>query len=705
MHALFALFRPVMAAAVLGLAHGAVAQNVGINANGAAPHPSAMLDVDVSAIAGTKRGLLIPRVTSAQRVAIPSPATSLLVFDTTTNSFWYFDGTVWVGNFVEVDPTWDGSAVFTGASWRSGDLGLGMTAAPNSKLQVVGRAFIDNSANAHAIAGNPALTADGALNEDILRIRDVGANNRLLVNSAGLVGISTSTPTARLSIATLGSQAELGGMAASATFKSNTGPLGNVAGNSLKLASIGFTSTLENVSLGVQALRTANGTSSATTAIGLKFDVDATSPVNNSEIWLTNGGNIGIGTSAPHASALLDVDATALPAASKRGLLIPRMTTAERTAIATPATGLLVYDSSLNAFWFYDGTAWSPLSGTEVDPTWDGSAVFTGASWRSGDLGLGMTAAPNSKLQVVGRVFIDNSANAHAIAGNPALTVDGALSEDILRVRDVGANNRLLVTSGGLVGISTSIPTARLSIATIGSQAELGGAAASTTFKSNTGSLGTIAGNTLKLASFGFTTNGVTENVSLGIEALRMVNGTTVTTSAIGLKFDMNATSPLNNSEIWLTNAGNIGIGTNAPTAVLDVNGKARSTAIYSFDSSTGTTTTTSTVLVNHAGLVTTLAVQTNDIVKVDCACNLSNSTAAGVTYLTVDITAGAGTWVQVPNSVVSTGTGFRGGYSTGILQATADGNITFQAQWRVGVASTGSTQACNITAVVIGKQ
>lgn len=48
---------------------------------------------------------------------------------------------------------------------------------------------------------------------------------------------------------------------------------------------------------------------------------------------------------APHASALLDVDAAALPANAKRGLLIPRMTIAERpdAAVATvhpnPAEG------------------------------------------------------------------------------------------------------------------------------------------------------------------------------------------------------------------------------------------------------------------------------------------------------------------------------------------------------------------------------
>ncbi len=67
------------------------AQNVAINGTGAPPNASAMLD-----ISSTTSGLLIPRMTTAQRTAIAAPATGLTVYDTTTNSYWYFDGTVWV---------------------------------------------------------------------------------------------------------------------------------------------------------------------------------------------------------------------------------------------------------------------------------------------------------------------------------------------------------------------------------------------------------------------------------------------------------------------------------------------------------------------------------------------------------------------------------------------------------------------------------
>jgi uncharacterized protein (TIGR02145 family) len=55
---------------------------VGINTTGSLPDNSAILDVS-----GTNRGLLLNRMTTEQRNAIASPATSLLIFNTTTNCF------------------------------------------------------------------------------------------------------------------------------------------------------------------------------------------------------------------------------------------------------------------------------------------------------------------------------------------------------------------------------------------------------------------------------------------------------------------------------------------------------------------------------------------------------------------------------------------------------------------------------------------
>jgi uncharacterized protein (TIGR02145 family) len=62
------------------------AQNVGINTTGATPDPSAALDINF-----TNRGLLIPRMTTAQRDAIASPALSLLIYNTDVNCFQFYN--------------------------------------------------------------------------------------------------------------------------------------------------------------------------------------------------------------------------------------------------------------------------------------------------------------------------------------------------------------------------------------------------------------------------------------------------------------------------------------------------------------------------------------------------------------------------------------------------------------------------------------
>ena len=68
---------------------------------------------------------------------------------------------------------------------------------------------------------------------------------------------------------------------------------------------------------------------------------------------------IGIGTTAPNASSALDIQSTT------QGLLTPRMTTAQRLAITTPANGLLVFDSTQSSFYYYDAAtgSWIKLSG------------------------------------------------------------------------------------------------------------------------------------------------------------------------------------------------------------------------------------------------------------------------------------------------------------------------------------------------------
>jgi microcystin-dependent protein len=70
-----------------------------------------------------------------------------------------------------------------------------------------------------------------------------------------------------------------------------------------------------------------------------------------------SGGNVGVGTATPAASAALDVTAT------DKGILVPRLTLAQRDAVSAPATGLLIYQTdNTPGFYFFNGTQWASVS-------------------------------------------------------------------------------------------------------------------------------------------------------------------------------------------------------------------------------------------------------------------------------------------------------------------------------------------------------
>jgi len=65
---------------------------------------------------------------------------------------------------------------------------------------------------------------------------------------------------------------------------------------------------------------------------------------------------VGINTTTPDASAILDIQST------DKGVLIPRMSTLEREAIVNPANGLMVYETTGQKFWYFNGSIWIDLS-------------------------------------------------------------------------------------------------------------------------------------------------------------------------------------------------------------------------------------------------------------------------------------------------------------------------------------------------------
>ncbi|MFD0989088.1 hypothetical protein ACFQ1R_03190 [Mariniflexile jejuense] len=65
---------------------------------------------------------------------------------------------------------------------------------------------------------------------------------------------------------------------------------------------------------------------------------------------------VGIGTITPDASAMLDINTTT------KGLLAPRMTTVQKNAITSPSNGLIVYDTNLGKFSYYNGSTWITIA-------------------------------------------------------------------------------------------------------------------------------------------------------------------------------------------------------------------------------------------------------------------------------------------------------------------------------------------------------
>ena len=117
-------------------------------------------------------------------------------------------------------------------------------------------------------------------------------------------------------------------------------------------------------------------------------------------LTLTGFAQVAVSTdnSAPDASAMLDVKSTT------KGVLIPRMTKAQRIAIGTPATGLMVYQTDAPAgypagYYYYNGSVWKlgvDALATGTAPAANTLLTFDGTNWVSKTLLLTNTGGNQS---------------------------------------------------------------------------------------------------------------------------------------------------------------------------------------------------------------------------------------------------------------------------------------------------------------------
>lgn len=236
------------------------AQQVGINEDGAAPHPNAILDVR-----SLNKGMLIPRMSSANRLAI-SPTTGLLVYDTTTQLFWYN----------------------TGLAWQNIAIGAGWSLNGNS--------------------GNKATNFLGTIDDVPLRIKvknepaglvdQFNGNTFWGFNSGGAVQASGNTATGFRALAN-----NVTGNANTATgitaMQGNTAGSGNTATGNDALA--GNRTGSENTAVGIQALSFSNN-GERNTGIGAFANISQSNIINTTVIgfgaFASTSNKVRIGNSA-----------------------------------------------------------------------------------------------------------------------------------------------------------------------------------------------------------------------------------------------------------------------------------------------------------------------------------------------------------------------------------------------------------------------
>ena len=154
--------------------------------------------------------------------------------------------------------------------------------------------------------------------------------------------------------------------------------------------------------------------------------------------------NVGIGTSKPDQSAVLDLSS------SNKGLLMPRMSLQQKTTIQSPAVGLVVYQTDfLSGFYYYDGKDWKSMSSVGQN-----SIAGTDGDWTIGGNGASPSAA--TVADVIGT--LTNNPIAFKVNGTKSGYIDNSAREQFFLGYNSGSASYLPSMGTGFwnLGIGTS---------------------------------------------------------------------------------------------------------------------------------------------------------------------------------------------------------------------------------------------------------
>lgn len=185
---------------------------------------------------------------------------------------------------------------------------------------------------------------------------DGSASPQMVLDSTGRLGVGTTSPNNRVEITS--ATANTSGLRF--TNLTSASPTVATNGKALSVDVNGDVVLMPSSGNAWQLLGNA-GTTAGTNFLGTTDAQDMVIKTNNTEkMRVLTTGQVGIGTPAPTASAILQIVSTT------QGVMFPSMTTAQRLAIASPATGLLLYDITANILMSYNGTRWQEVGGDPI---------------------------------------------------------------------------------------------------------------------------------------------------------------------------------------------------------------------------------------------------------------------------------------------------------------------------------------------------